>query len=234
MSKSTQQPTSLEPKDHAERVALFRMKVLGPLTCTELDHGEQAKLLRELSRKRFCPPGRPITRRYGVSTLERWLGRYRKGGLEALRPGSRATGHAKALTKAQRELIIEIRREYRGASVPLIMRTLIAEGRIEANAVTASAVRRLLASHGLQRELVARDVNFKNGRRRWQVERPGQLWHADVCHGPSLKIDGKTQSIKTSDIEDQSEPMSAMLPMATVLTKREIRDLISYLVSLKR
>lgn len=49
----------------------------------------------------------------------------------------------------------------------------------------------------------------------------------------TLKIDGKNQTFKTSDIKDQTKPMSVMLPMATVLTKREIRDLISYLMSLK-
>jgi len=70
-------------------------------------------LLRELSRQRFRPPGLHNTRRYGVSTLERWLGHYRRGGLEALRPGSRATGNARALSDEQRQLIIEIRREYR-------------------------------------------------------------------------------------------------------------------------
>ena len=230
MSKSTQ-PTSLEPKDHAERVALFRAQVLGPLTCSELNHGEQAKLLRELSRKRFRPPGRPYTRRYGVSTLERWLGRYRKGGLEALRPGSRATGHAQALTKAQRDLILEIRREYRGASVPLIMGTLIAEGRVEAGAVTYSAVRRLLASHGLQRELVARDVNAKADRRRWQVDRPGKLWHADVCHGPSLKIDGKTVPLRIHGFLDDA---SRFVPVLAARSSEREVDMLELFVAALR
>ena len=232
MNKSTL-PTFLEPKDHAERVALFRLRVLGPLTCTELEHGEQAQILRALSRKRFRPPGRSYSRTYGVSTLERWLGRYRKGGLEALRPGSRATGHAKALTDEQRELILEIRREYRAASVPLIMRTLIAEGRLEPGVVTASALRRLLASHGLQRELVARDAEAgqKQGRRRWQVERPGQLWHADVCHGPSLKIDGKTVPLRIHGFLDDA---SRYVPILAARTSEREVDMLELLVAALR
>lgn len=222
--------TSLEPRDHAERVAMFRLRVLGPLTCSELEHGEQAKLLRELSRKRFRPPGRPYTRRYGVSTLERWLGRYRKGGLEALRPGSRATGHAKALTQEQRELIIEIRREYRDASVPLILDTLIKEGRLEPGAVTASAVRRLLASEGLRREL-ARDVNTDRGRRRWQVEKPGQLWHADVCHGPSLKIDGKTVPLRIHGFLDDA---SRYVPILAARSSEREVDMLELFVAAVR
>jgi putative transposase len=231
MNHKSPLPTSLEPKDHAERVALFRAQVLGPLTCTELVHGDQAKLLRELSRKRFRPPGRPYTRSYGVSTLERWLGRYRKGGLEALRPGSRATGHAQALTKEQRKLIIAIRREYRGASVPVIMRTLIAEGRVEADIVTESAVRRLLASHGLQRELVARDVNSKEGRRRWQVERPGQLWHADVCHGPSMKINGKTVPLRIHGFLDDA---SRFVPVLAARSSEREVDMLELFVAALR
>ena len=224
-------PRGLEPKDHAERVALFRLRVLGPLTCTELEHGEQARLLRELSHKRFRPPGQARTRSYGFSTLERWLGRYRKGGLEALRPQSRASGHAKALSKEQRELVLAIRREHRGASVPLIMRTLITEGRLEPGAITASAVRRLLASHGLQRELYTREAEAKQGRRRWQVERPGQLWHADVCHGPSLKIDGKRVPLRIHGFLDDA---SRFVPVLAARTSEREVDMLELLVAALR
>ena len=41
---TSSRPRSLEPKDHAERVALFRAQVLGPLTCAERHHGEQARV----------------------------------------------------------------------------------------------------------------------------------------------------------------------------------------------
>jgi hypothetical protein len=94
---------------------------LGNIMVFEIDASVTA-LLRELSERRYRPPGAKITRTFSVPTLERWLRRYRKGGLEALRPEPRATGHAKALTDEQRELILEIRRERPGASVPLILR----------------------------------------------------------------------------------------------------------------
>ena len=234
---SKNRPKSLEPKDHGERVALFRARVLGPLTCAELHHGEQAVLLREISRQRFRPPGLQCTRRYGVSTLERWLARYRQGGLEALRPGSRAKGYAQALTPEQRELIIEIRREYRGASVPLIMETLIAEGRVGAGVIKASAVRRLLASEGLRRELVAREGPnkktraAKEGRRRWQVERPGQLWHADVCHGPSLRIDGKKVQLRIHGFLDDA---SRYVPVLAARSSEREVDMLELFVAALR
>ena len=49
--------------------------------------------------------------------------------------------------------------------------------------VQASAVRRLLAEHGLDRRTLARTGSRE--RRRWVADRPGRVWHADVCHGPA-------------------------------------------------
>lgn len=82
--------SELRPKDHAEAVALFRSEIIGALTRRELDRGELRQELELLSKRRFRPPGAKTTRRYGASTLERWLYRYKKGGLEALRPAPRS------------------------------------------------------------------------------------------------------------------------------------------------
>ena len=53
--------------------------------------------------------------------------------------------------------------------MPVIMETLIAEGRVCAGTVKASAVRRLLASEGLRRELVARDGTVSVGGLDWEL-----------------------------------------------------------------
>ncbi len=51
-------------------------------------------------------------------------------------------------------------------------------------------MRRMLAERGLARTV---DVVASGGkaRMRWQAERPGALWHGDVCHGPTLTLDGR-------------------------------------------
>src|SRR5690606_15838783 len=119
--------SELKPKDHAEAVALFRSEIIGALTRRELDHGELREELERLSQPRYRPPGAKVTRQYAASTLERWLYRYKKGGLEALRPAPRSDrGRARELTAEQRELLLDIRREHRGASVTLVLRTLVA------------------------------------------------------------------------------------------------------------
>ena len=49
----------------------------------------------------------------------------------------------------------------------------------------------------------------------------------------TLKMEKKTQRILKADIESQSTPVSAMVPMLGVLSKRELRDLVEFLSSLK-
>ena len=61
------------PKDRAEAIALHRAMIIGALAKAQLAHGELAAELRKLSKKRFRRPGDKVSRRYGVSTLERWL-----------------------------------------------------------------------------------------------------------------------------------------------------------------
>lgn len=195
---------TLKPKDHAEAVALFRSEIVGALTRRELDHGELRHELRLLSRKRYRMPGSKLGRSFSVPTLERWYYRYKRGGLEALRPGRRSDrGRARELTEAQRQLLLDIRREHRAASVPLILRTLVAEGRLERDAVSAATVRRLYVDAGLDR-IARRDGSSPKTRLRWQAERPGALWHADVCHGPPLVVGKKKLPVRIHGILDDA------------------------------
>ena len=194
----------LKPKDHAEAVALFRSEVVGQLVRRELDRGELREELRRLSAQRFRPPGSKATRQYAVVTLERWYYRYRRGGLEALRPQSRGDrGHGQQLTAEQRQLLCDIRREHRSASVPLILRTLVAEGRLQGAAISAATVRRLYVQEGLDR-IALRDGDGPTTRLRWQAERPGALWHADVCHAPPIIVGGKKLPVRIHGMLDDA------------------------------
>jgi hypothetical protein len=214
--------TTLIPKDHAEAVALFRSEIVGALTRRELDRGELSHALAELSRQRFRPPGAKATKAYSVATLERWYYAYKSGSLQALRPSPRSDrGRCRELTEAQRKLLAAIREEHPSASVPVILRTLIAEGRLEAGAISASSVRRFYQEQGLDR-ISLRSGNDGRGkiRLRWQAERPGALWHADVCHGSALLVDGKSQPVRIHGILDDASRY--ILALAAHHTEREI------------
>lgn len=194
----------LAPKDHAEAVAIFRSEIVGALTRKDLDHGELRAAFRILSEERFRSPGIDTTRRYSVATLERWYYAYKAGGLAALRPALRSDcGHAQELTAEQRQLLLDIRKEHRSASVPLILRTLVADGRLAEGAVSQATVRRLYVAHGLDR-VPMREGGGQKTRLRWEAASPGALWHADVCHGPALTIDGKSRPLRIHALLDDA------------------------------
>jgi hypothetical protein len=197
----------LSPKDHAEAVALFRSQIVGALTRRELDRGDLADALLELSKQRFRPPGAKFSKTISLATLERWHYAYKSGGLDALKPAARCDrGRCQELTDEQRQLLLDIREEHPAASVPVILRTLVAEGRLEPDAISASSVRRFYQEKGLDR--VAVSCGPQPGPRqsplRWQAERPGALWHADVCHGTAVVIDGRSLPVRIHGILDDA------------------------------
>jgi putative transposase len=186
----------LEPEDSTEAIALFRSTVVGALTRRDLDRGELRAELCTLAEQAWRPPGAAATRRFSVATLERWFYRYRKGGLAALKPQPRSDrGRARDLTPEQRKLLCDVRRENPGASVPLILRTLVVDGRLQSGAISEATVARLFREQGLDR-VSYRATDIGKTRLRWQAERPGALWHGDVCHGPALVIAGKSKPLR--------------------------------------
>lgn len=192
---------SLLPRDHAEAVALFRSSIVGAVVQRELSRGELALALRTIAACKYRPPGSQVSKQFSLATIERWFYAYRRGGLDALRPSPRSDrGRARELTPEQRELLLDIRREHPTASVPLIMRTLVADGRLGKDAVSSTTVQRLYREAQLTRG-VRPDGHT---RLRWQAEYPGALWHGDVCHGPSLRIGQTTKPLRIHALLDDA------------------------------
>jgi len=216
---------TLEPRDHAEAVALFRAQIVGALAQEELCHGELRAELSHLSRKRYRAPGAAVARRYGFSTLERWFYAFQNGGLDALRPKRRSDkGHARALTDGQRDLLIDIKKEHPTASADIIIETLELDGRLERGAVSASTVRRLFAEEGLDRKTLRQRSPRGRVRRRWQASAPHQLWHADVCHGPALKIGKRSVPLRIHAILDDAT--RDVIALQALSTEREADMLV--------
>jgi transposase InsO family protein len=195
---------ALTPKSHAEAVAVFRHGVIGALTQAHLDRGQLRAALAALSQQRFRPPRAKATRCFSVPTLERWYYAYRKQRLSGLLPRPRIDkGRAQELTLEQRALLCDIRKEHPSASASLILRTLVADGRLDAKAVSATTVRRLFVEKGLDR-IGLRDGQSGHTRLRWEAERPNALWHGDVCHGPSLTVDGVLRPLRIHALLDDA------------------------------
>jgi len=162
-----------------------------------------------------------------VSTFERWLYAYRAHGLAGLRPSPRSD-RGRELTPAQRELLLESRREHPTASVPLILRTLVADGRLAADAVSATTVARLYHDAGLERGVKVDG----HTRLRWQAEHAGALWHGDVCHGPTLRLGTTTRPLRIHAMLDDASRY--VIALAALQTEREADMLDLLLAALRR
>jgi Homeodomain-like domain len=131
--------------------------------------GDLAQALSELSQQRFRPPLSKSTKVYSVATLERWFYAYKSGGLEALCPSPRSDrGRCRDLTREQRKLLAAIREEHPSASIPVILRTLVAEGRLDKDAISASRVERLLDQDGGAKVETPRIVGIGQRARKWR------------------------------------------------------------------
>lgn len=190
----------LKPKDATEAIAVFRAQVIGPLLCRDYSaHGELAEALRELAAHAVTPPGHAVSRNFSVATLQRWYYRFKKRGLEGLKPKSRATGFAQSLDEPTRQLLLQIRRERPRVSAALILRTLIREGRLAKDVLSPATLCRLYAAHGLDRCTTRAD---DKPRRRWETAAPNLLWHTDVCHGPALRMQGRSVPLRIHALLD--------------------------------
>lgn len=221
----------LAPKDTPEAIAIFRAQVIGPLlTRAFTSHGDLATAIRALAREHHRPPSSTATRTYSEATLERWYYRFKKRGLAGITPRRRSDcGHAREITDAQRDLLLAIRREHPSTSAALILRTLEIDGRLAKNAVSLSTVRRLYSEHGLDRATLR--VADGRVRLRWQADRVDALWHADVCHGPAMKIDGRTVPLRIHAILDDHSRYIVAIVATT--TEREV-EMLSLLVKAMR
>jgi transposase InsO family protein len=195
----------IRSKDPAEAIALYRAQIVGPIARRELERGDLAHALTELSKTRFCPPRSHGGQTYSVATLERWYYAFKQGGLDALRPKPRSDrGRGRDLTDEQKALLLDIRREHPDVSVAMIVRTLELDGRIERGSIRASTLRRFYAEQGLDRIAFRTATSDGRQRLRWQAAHPGALWQGDVCHGSPLVIAGKAVPVRIHALLDDA------------------------------
>lgn len=219
--------STLEARDFAERVAVFRHGIIGALATRDaLSHGDLADALRRIAEESHRPPEALRTRSFSVATLERWLYAYKKGGLDALRPARRSDrGRGREIPAELRALLLDIRREFPAASVPLILRTLLVDGRLDKGVVTASTLRRLYRQEGLTRRAATEDTGQRT-RLRWQTTRPDALWHGDVCHGPTLVVGERRIPLRIHALLDDHSRYVVALRVVSTEQEQDMLDLL--------
>ena len=123
-----------------------------------------------------------VARRVGVSrqTLHAWIARYERGGLTSLADGSHRPSSCPHQTNAEVEATIcELRREHPGWGPRRIEHQLAKAG--VKPVPSRSSIYRCLRRHGLIE--LRRRRKRRDEYRRWERERPMQLWQMDVMGG---------------------------------------------------
>ena len=94
-----------------DRIALFRLSVLGPLVSRpSLERGELQTVLRELTHKEYAIPG-SRRRHIAEKTLQGWYYRYLREGLDGLAPKRRCDRGRSKLACAIQEALLAAKRE---------------------------------------------------------------------------------------------------------------------------
>ena len=167
---------SQNTEKHRLDVAMFRYRVIAPL----IDLAGPARMaeVRRLAGKAWVIPGTSRTR-VAEGTILHWQRAWRRGGLDALKPGPRSDrGKSRRLTVEAAELLISIRRDYPELSVrDVVARAEQTDG--FSDPVSLSAAYRLFHAEGLMTpERAPPDL------RRFAHAHAGDLWQSDIMHGP--------------------------------------------------
>ena len=183
--------------------ALFRLSVLGPLVSRErLERGELQQIIRELAQREYAIPG---SRRHylGEKTIQAWFYTWRKHGIAGLVPKVRLDRGQSKLSLPIQAAILAAKRDNPRRSIRQILRLLEAAGTVARDALSRSAIHRLLQQQGLSR--ITGSASLPEEKRSFTAAHAGDIWYGDVMHGPRMTVKGQLRkTYLVSLIDDAS------------------------------
>jgi putative transposase len=184
-------------QDTSQKIGLFRHRIISPVL---MEKGRnQMEYFRKLSKQKHDIPGVGL-RRISPTTMKTWLNRYRKHGFQGICPKTRSDkGRPRCLSREQLIVIKEKRSECAQFSGRLFYDTCLKEGLLGDPPICYSSLLRLMKQEGMATKTSGAS------RKRYEMDRFGELWVGDFCHGPSVK-DGqrKRKAIILAIIDDFS------------------------------
>jgi len=187
--------------------ALFRLSVLGPLVSRErLERGEFKQLVAEMAKREYAIP-HSRRRHIGAKTIEAWFYAWRRQGIEGLIPKTRLDRGRSRIEPALQAAILAAKRDNPRRSTRQILHLLQADGRPGAQALSRSALHRLLQQHGLSR--IAGSPGQPEERRSFTAECAGSIWYGDVMHGPRVPVKGQLRKTYLVSLFDDASRLVA-------------------------
>jgi putative transposase len=196
--------------DVKKEIATFRFGVIADLVGhRKLTRGERQRILREKSRAEWEVPYSTKTR-ISRSTILHWLRTYEASGrrLESLYPDARSDKNStRALDEETALALIKLKQEFRGATLPTVLREAKARGIVPPLfKVSQATIYRFFKRQGL-----AEEEGPAVDRRRFEAELPNDLWQSDAMHALKVLVGGKLRKTHLFAFLDD---MSRFIPHA--------------------
>ena len=162
-------------------VALFRYAIIAPLLSIDGPRGTLKREIKKLAAKEHNHPRRgPIA--VGVGTIEEWLLRYRRGGLDGLDDSRRNDlGKSRRIDAVVAEAIADLAEARPELDGPGLLAE-IATTRQGVTMPSLSTLYRFLRARGLDQ----RRAPTRKDHRAYAFDLAGDCWQGDVMYGPSL------------------------------------------------
>jgi putative transposase len=164
-------------RTRAQQVALFRYQLICPALDPDLSTKARGRVVRAIAARTHAGPfgGQ---HRYSRDTLDRWIRRYRTGGLDALAPSTRQPGSRIDTTVL--ELAAALKRENPDRTAAQVVRILRASG---GWAPSESTLLRLFHRHELMGPAAGEQPDVFG---RFEAGAPNERWVGDALHGPRV------------------------------------------------
>jgi transposase InsO family protein len=186
-------------EDVREAKALFRYGLISEFLDGRSNRGERRRRMRELASRSYVVSWKEQPYPVSMSQLSRWLGAFRRRGLEGLEPAVRKDkGTCKALHPLMEKRIVAIKEQTPELSIPELIRSLEDAGEAVKDKLKASTVHRLLQRHGLS-ALPGKGRGHEGQRLPFRFDLPMELWVGDVMHGRVMVQDRKVYLIAFMD-----------------------------------
>jgi transposase InsO family protein len=181
----------------AKKIGLLKHQIISPVLMES--ERNQMEYFRKAETMEFDIPG-VGPRKIKASTMKTWLNHYRRFGFQALTPKTRNDkGVSRKMKKEEWVEVKSLRNEHLNLPITLFYEKCVEEELLGHPPICYSSLVRFLKVENLftKRE--------SSPRKRYEMDRFGELWVGDFCHGPHVK-DGRRlrKAILLAIIDDHS------------------------------
>jgi len=191
--------------EKAEQIALFRYGLIAPLVLETLPRGELTRRAQQIAARLYDFP-HTQRRQVSIDTLLEWTLRYRRHGLEGLKPKPRQDrGQMRVITPETAALIEQLKRENpaRTGTALLTQLSLQVNG---GDQLSPSTLYRFLRAHGLTERQLVQQKAAAATHKKYEAQYANQIWQSDLMFGPWVNRPGggKQQVFLQAVLDDAS------------------------------